>query len=226
MLSTRSRALRAVVTLLIGLSFIACSSAGGGSSSTSPDGGGGGGGGGACGLPGRTGDTACTLHSTTCQAGAYCNPSLGTYDYCLAGCTSDNNCAANQHCLQCDTTSGAGTCQPCSVSSCTAPPSPPNSCTPLANNAGCPTPGVLYGCESGTDSPSQDAGTCAELPLSSTPVGVFSAYCCGVAVNPCTRNNRADPLCQGKKAYDCAPQPSAPATCASSPQPGTYCCPS
>lgn len=167
-----------------------------------------------CGGSMRSGITDCPEHSTKCQIGTYCNTDRTSFTTCLSGCTSDENCAANQHCLKCDTTSTYGTCQDCSVTACVS------SCAATAGDSRCLAPGSTYACKNPQDRPPASAGSCQELDI--------GLYCCGGGkVNPCHRDIPSDPLCQTaslKKAFLCPPDGDAPGCVKSNANPLVYCC--
>ncbi len=64
----------------------------------------------ACGRAGRTGETACPVTvGGTCPAGQYCDMEMLT---CTAGCTADDDCAADEQCIRA-AGQAVGACEPC-----------------------------------------------------------------------------------------------------------------
>lgn len=98
----------------------------------------------ACGLVGREGKNICGLSMIECQAGQYCQN-----EFCEVGCTSDNNCAANQFCAPGTDNTGVGTCVNCETYT---PPvssnNTPSNNTPSNNTPSNNTPtGITAACD-------------------------------------------------------------------------------
>jgi hypothetical protein len=212
---------REVIGAALTLVLVACS----GSNANNGGAGGGGDGGSApdnqgtstpaCGEVGRTGETDCKSGGTTCATGTYCNAGNNS-GVCPLGCTSDRNCAANQHCIFEANDGQVGICRTCGdgpvdaapVSSCAASPH---------DDASCVAPGKAFSCNSPNESP--QGQTCNAVS------GRIGLFCCGGEANPCHRNSFEDPLCSGAQAYDCPPDADAPSACkASHGPPSAYCC--
>jgi hypothetical protein len=166
-----------------------------------------------CGKAGRSGDT--NTKCGTCAAGQYCDDE--DYNTCKLGCTSDNNCGESEYCYRVG--GGArGTCQSCSSQPGTAPAA--SSCqrnTVLDRE--CASPGKAYECASTSEEP-KGVGSCVQADLP-------QVFCCGGGqATECNRNSMLDqPVCQGRKAFDCPPdeEPTGK-NCSQGPNGTTYCC--
>jgi len=160
-----------------------------------------------CGQPGRTGQTTCEASTAgTCPAGQYCDDVMLT---CSTGCTSDDNCGANERCARAGGAS-VGACSPC-------PACGNGVCDPGETAASCPgdcAAGPRCGdssCDAG-ETPASCPADCAAGPvcgddfceapetLASCPVDCAADPVCG------------DGACEGGETptscpADCAPMP-------------------
>jgi hypothetical protein len=173
-----------------------------------------------CGKEGRTGETAGTSCGT-CSAGQYCD--TDGFNECKPGCTSDNNCGENETCVRTGT-NAVGTCRSCSEAQPgTVDGGSTSGCVRNTEiDRRCGPGGKGYACS--LDQEPEGDGSCTQSRLP-------GEWCCGGSGSAkpsdlCNRMTQLDePVCAGKKAYDCPPdiEPE-PLGCTVGVDGFTFCC--